>query len=210
MRKWSILALTISVVALGQHKANADLKLSTYDGVESVYDTEAQRHWIRDLTMFNSRTYDEQIDDIAALGGSPGIDGPWHMATTSEMMEIWPHDVEGQHWSIDVLGITAHFLPTTIRYQEPYPNNEHDYWYGRYDDNGGSTVFHHYAVMRTDDPAPPLGFDLGRMGTHDSTSYYFLGAWVASEIVPVPLPGAALLGVIGMGYAGMRLRRRDT
>jgi len=199
--KWqSILALAIAVVALGQHNANADLVLSTYGGVETVYDTEARRYWIRDLTMFNSRTYDEQITDIAALGGSPGVDGPWHMATTSDMEELW---------SYEFTDITAYFLPTTLRYQEPYPGNEQDYWYARYDE-GHRAGYHRIAIIRTDDPAPPIGWPLGVFEMPDSSNDLYFGAWVASEVIPVPVPSALLVGGIGLSMAGWKLRRRRT
>ncbi len=54
-----------------------------------------------------------------------------------------------------------------------------------------------------------FAFNSGRQSwDFDAAPYYAWGVrTVTPATIPVPLPGAVLLGMIGLGYAGMRLRR---
>lgn len=53
------------------------------------------------------------------------------------------------------------------------------------------------------------GLGLGDFGVGGGGwAFYDIELTAPPAPVPVPLPGAALLGVLGTGYAGMRLRRR--
>lgn len=153
--------------------------------------TTDDQYWISDLGSFVGQTYDEQIATIAGID-LLGLD--WRMATYS--------DVLGLSGRYDWTELAAVFTPT----RPELPSYK-----GRYDRVFGTPTRPfpaHYEMIMNDNDGDGE-FSGGSVGVADHET--FPGAWVTANVrVSVPDAGStlALLGIAGVGIAGLRRRMK--
>lgn len=111
-------------------------------GTDVVYDDVSGLTWMKDLSKFTNRTYDEQITDIG-VDTTAGITD-WHMATHDEIVTLWTGN--------SVYDIMPAFIPS-LHEEFPIPEipgYSIDYWdwVGRIDEE--STTGSHYTWIIRD------------------------------------------------------------
>ena len=87
---------------------------------------------------------------------------------------------------------------------------DYKYWDGRWD--GAYTVsgedYHYKAWMHYTLSTGAFASGAKASGYRDNDdSVGHLGAWVVTDQSVVPVPGAVLLGILGLGVAGIELRK---
>ena len=140
----------------------------------------------RDLSRFSDMTYAQQLLSIDALNTELSGAGPWqdnwHLATSAEMQ-----GVSIDHW-VDVPNV---FLPS----------DGANLFAGRYDSTGAPGTHMVFEVYPFG--SPPWAKNSYAMP--DDSSDPTKGAWAVTNYVPVP--GAFLLGMLGLSVAGVKLRK---
>jgi hypothetical protein len=191
----SVWCLSVGVVFLAVSTAQAGLSVLT-SGLDKVtYDSTANAYWYWNLADTTNETYAQQVTFATGLNAGSGYFGltNWHMASETEMAGLWTNPAAD---------IGGSFNPT-----ETSPNKM---WDGRYNYVPGwaGTGWHSNANV-TLKGVSSWGKDMDGSTVNDVWVYGSVGAWItASETpAPVPLPGALLLGSIGLSCAGWRLRR---
>lgn len=188
-----VLLLTIS--------AQADLIVQDYleNGQKVVLDDATGYHWYWNLNDFTSMTYDDQITAISDLNVVTygNIAGGWHLASEAEKETLRAYDLSA---------IADSFQPT---YFDVVPGETS--WFARYEQPGESPDTHNaYAIDYYFNPAAPdnpgvyvdYHFEASDMAAND-----YWGAWVVSDHAVVPVPGAVLLGILGLGAVGIKLHK---
>ena len=187
MKRTSMIVACVFIFGIAGN-VQADLKVSEpVAGEKIVYDTTTGHSWIWDMSLFTDKTYQQQIDAISALGTYGGLPG-WHMADDDEWTAL------AASAGFDSANLGAAFGPTYLHSSGFYV------WSGRTDEPWGGLADHH--ANHLFDIQDPTLF-AGPVPDLDADQY--VGAWVTT---PVPVPGAALLGVIGLGAAGLKLRKK--
>ena len=178
-----LVLLTVAVGLVGS--AYGDLYPA--NGGLTVYDDQSQLYWWANLASLRGMNYSEQMDAIADLPGS------WHMATLPEIETLAQnsHEQIGAFFTTD---IELHVIDSRIIV-----------WGGRYDHIVAPGI-HAYAVTRYNATQDTWASFFYGSRAEDSARGY--SAWVVGTPVAVPLPSAALLGVIGLGAASFRLKRK--
>ena len=193
-----ILLFCLAAVLLTSGSVRADLQMYEYvSGQKVTLDTNTGNYWYWNLADFVNMTYAEQITDISGLGNYGYISGGWHMASAVEMASLWANDSAAIASGFSITGtlMTGELL-----------------WRGRYDEVGppwAGPGWHLASQLLAD---PTLTFfdkvDLSNsMIIDDISPFTDIGAWVTTNSSVVPLPGAVLLGMIGLSVAGVKLRK---
>jgi hypothetical protein len=189
MRRVQILCVTAVLLLTGT--ASADLIVYEYvPGQKVTHDTVTGNYWIWDLTMFTDKSYAQQISDIAGLGTYGNIAGGWHMATADEKALL-----AGTGQISTGFNPTIDALPSTAT------------WRGRYDEPSGGEEHMVFSLTYT----LAFGWSGFDLPFPDSLSDEpTIGAWVTTSAALVPLPGAVVLGGIGLSVAGWKLRKEQS
>ena len=179
--------LSILLVSLGG-VTYADLSAYSTDIVRddrgTAGDTTDDLYFYRHLTAFTSLNYAGQIAAIPSLSTVLPGTGPWRMATSADMAGLFA----------DPTGVMTWFYPTgTIG----TPPDEINYWKARYDQTGAQGE---HMIYELDDS--PWTDQYDKLDTYADPT---LSAWAVTEVVPVP--GAFLLGVIGLSVVGAKLKK---
>lgn len=192
-----ITIFAVAVLILSTGSVRADLIVQDYLGnVQTVVlDTATGYHWYADLTDFTNMTLEEQTSEISGLGNYGGINGGWHMADTTEMEGLWSYDSEV---------IAGAFEPT-------FGENKYGYyadWEGRYNSDSLVGSDHYWALI---DAHVGFSYYKSPIETYcngfDDWRYAATGAWVTTHNAVVPVPSAVLLGILGLGAVGFKLRK---
>ncbi len=183
----------IVVALLNVASARADLFVREYvsgSGELVTFDDQTGYHWYTMVGDFVNMTYAEQLLEIANLNVVTygGIAEGWHLATRSEMETLWEYDASVIAGSFGGTGS----MRTYGRY-ESVPSTDNHYvgqvWYSDY--------WHKW-----------LKNNLTALYTaNDYTAYSNTGAWIVTDQAVVPVPGAVLLGMLGLSVAGIKLRK---
>jgi hypothetical protein len=185
MKRTHLFCVAVALLLAGT--ANADLTVYEYASGEKVtLDTATGNYWIWDVNHFTEMTYAQQISAIAGLGTYGNIAGGWHMATYSDMEELWAYD----KWDL-----LASFNETWVK---PMEGGE---ILGRYDYS--VTSDYHYALMVYSSIWVTYKWDLPGSGLLDTATAddngFPVGAWVVvSDPTVIPAPGALVLAAIGL------------
>jgi hypothetical protein len=187
-----VTAVVLAISILGEAKAS----LTAYNS-DIVYD--GTRYWVRDLSQFVEKTYDQQqtwvstnINNNAAY---TVINNNWHMASNTEMQTLWAYSAES---------IGGIFGPSGGDPPDPdinYPGLT--FWYGRYDELFWTGNHHYYVAIGYDNVSEWSKTGLLETAVIDSHSGTSDGAWVTTT---VPIPSALLL--LGSGLFGVVALRR--
>ncbi len=187
-----LVAVLFSVVPV-----RGDLMVQDYlgNGQTVTLDTVSGYHWYSNLDHFTNMTYAEQTTTIAHLGTYGNIAGGWHMATQSEMDTLWANSAQSIWDSFSETGILYGTAPlksvVSGRYEEIVSVSEH----------AVATLYSYLAAGTAWKGGVPDS------SVHDTNPDYYLGAWVVSDHPVIPVPGAVLLGILGLGVAGLKLRK---
>jgi hypothetical protein len=187
----SIYFFSLAVVLLTMVPVRADLFVRQYvsgSGELVTYDDQTGYHWYWSLTDFTNMTYAEQIAKIDTLDSYGNIAGGWHLATMDEMESLWKYDAS-------VIGPSFRWTGTSTERR------------GRFESVPTAGLHEVGLVWYTDYWKTWFKSGLLDQTGADEIPSNYLGAWVVSDQAVVPLPGAVLLGVIGLCAAGVKLRK---
>jgi hypothetical protein len=169
----SYLSCVVAMILLAS-TAGAALTVHEFaTGEWVVEDTITGNYWIRDLQLFTEMTYSEQILVIAGLGTYSNITSGWHMASESEMADLWSYSTI----EIDMAFLTPPGIGT--------PEGGVKYYLGRYD-----CVPNDYAGTHS------AAYLLKSKEGLEKVPVAELGAWVtAPSFIPcVPIDSVSLEG----------------
>ena len=186
MKRQVVSFICVSLVCLAG-MAHADLSVhgqTVVDDRGTAGDPSDDLYFYRDLSAFTNMDYNEQKTAIAGLSAILSGTGPWRMATSADMGGI--------------IGNASQVMDTFL------PSYGTDWWKARYDQlgatpSGGPDEYMIYEII---DGSPPYTEQYDKPWSLEEPS---LGAWAVTNVVPIP--GAVLLGTLGLAVAGYRLRR---
>ena len=101
-----ITLFSVAAVLLFTGTASAGLIVRDYltNGQLVVEDTETGNYWYQNLNDFVSMTYGEQITAIGGISPTYGnIAGGWHMASFSEMVDLWDYVGESPPYGVPIM-----------------------------------------------------------------------------------------------------------
>ncbi len=192
--------------------ANADLQTLTMENTDGAFTTVVQDTvrgtiWWQDLTTFakdypGGDAYAGQLADIALLSPIVGY-RDWHLASAGEFEAL-----------VDAATVATDPYLDLSRFQQFVPTkttSSDQYWEGVIEE----LYFPGFHVTQTVEwwvyagveGAPDMEWDVveGYMNDTDAP-WPSPGAWVCAQ--PVPVPGAVILGVLGLGSSGWLIRRK--
>jgi len=193
------------------------IPMTSIDGTEKVvYDDASGLYWLGDQSAMLNKTLEQQKEAIIAMN-SPGEEyfgmDNWMLATV-DLVDTF---------TVKSIGGVVHGYDNTAMYEAFGKTGEAPTYHG------GSFALYDRFWARMGTPAIP-GHSLhatfaepdwvGRPEYSpwgaplwpwypDNVPKPGLGAWVVSPIHVVPLPSAFLLGIMGLGIAGSKLRKRN-
>jgi hypothetical protein len=185
----------------------------------TVYDDVSKQYWVRDLSLFTNKTYNQQLQTINGMNNSKynGQSG-WHLADVNQLTVLFN---TGQIISsFNSIGFSRYGGPI---WSDPFKIIGGVS--GRYNQSGSASQMHRYAGINYglyDLWSPYLGQDsIGVISPginnplnyqvnslQDSITDPTLGAWVTTS-VPTPIPPAFILMGSGLiGIMGFKQRKR--
>lgn len=189
----SIYIFFLLVLLLVIVPVRADLVVQDYlnNGQKVVLDTSTGYHWYWNMGDFLNMTYFEQKTAITGLGTYGNIAGGWHMATGSEFGHLSGTVPAPQ--AIASFGAWSYNPGWEVsgRYDSPHDDNSHFI----------------AAVYTTSTWAAATWSLVDVIDYVDHLPDPRLAAWVVSDHAVIPVPGAVLLGILGLGAAGLKLRK---
>lgn len=193
------LLFLVAAVLLLTGTASADLIVHDYlgNGEKVTLDTVTGKYWYWNLQDFVNMLYSEQVSAIGAISPTYGnIAGGWHMASRSEMLDLWLYsETDITSAFLSAYGTIDWPIHTIARYESiPLPYDDQRYTAGRlnwvwYPPEDGATVGH-WSVSP------------------------FLSAWVTTDATVVPVPPSVVmvttgfLTLLGIKLKGRRRRHR--
>jgi len=212
-------ALMVSVAMPGMASASLSIEGN------AVYDSASNLYWMPNLSLFVNQTYQQQINTISSMGNYNGQSG-WHLASSSEMNSLFNNSLQSiagafgpSYGGADVTFYSTPVWAEDFRVSEMY--------YGRFNATTNNTdtglLGHKSAGMFYGVSAVTGGTELEAVYPDGSTTLYnsvtypsnsysdnILGAWVATNVAPTPIPPSFLLmgsGVIWL--LGFRKPKRS-
>ena len=151
--------------------------------------------WLRDLSLFNNRTYEQQISEIGVYSAG-GIDaGNWRMATPDDFQSIM--DLPGNYRDI----VSDIFLPSLV-------NDYYEYWLGRIDNENNVDPTHllkggYRLIESIDHPGSPGPWELlDNPDVYNSLADNSIGAWVVADALPAsPVPEPSTITLLGISFS---------
>lgn len=206
MKKNKIIQLIIKKIAINFgvlilliiSSGMAHATLTDHNNLDSghvIYDDDAGRYWMWDLSAFTDMTYAEQVATVSndyAATNYFGINN-WHMAKLDEMQTLFNGSRTWEDLKI--------FWPSYIN---GYDGGAQIHWAGRFDSPVTDTYNHSVAAFYADSNTEMIGY--GYYPAADATKYSKVGAWVTAS--PVPEPSTMLLLSVGLAGIAIAARRR--